>query len=173
MVPDKINMILEDRVISLEEKLSVVNTEIMALRSFITEQLLLIKTIVKEKSTDSSVCDPNKFSDEIKHLREENNSKTCIIQTLLENRKYIQNTPDLRTLDINRSELKSTNPFILRNKSLSNTKQPPSNLITTSENTENSLDANNANAISIEDNNAESYSNKSNKLKNISISTEK
>ena len=43
--------------------------------------------MANEKSTDSSVCDPNKFSDEIKYLREENNTKYCIIQTLLENQK--------------------------------------------------------------------------------------
>ena len=37
------------------------------------EQLLIIKTMAKEKSTDSSAWDPNKFRDEIKYLREENN----------------------------------------------------------------------------------------------------
>ena len=136
--------------------------------------------MAKEKSTDSSACDPNKFSDEIKYLRGENNTKNCIIQTSLENQKNIQNTPDSRTLDINRNELKSTNPCILPKKSLSNIKPPSSNLTTTSnsfdllsENTENRLDANNVNVISIEDNKAESYSNKSNKLNNTSISTEK
>ena len=148
LVPDKINIIPEDKIISLEEKISVLNTKITALSSFIIEQLLVIKTMAKEKSTDLSVCDPNKFSDEIKRLREENNSKNCIIQTLLENQKNIQNTPHSRTLDINRNELKNTNPFILRKKSLSNIKSPSSTLITTSntfdllsENTENSLDA--------------------------------
>ena len=85
---------------------------------------------MKEKSTDSFVCDPNKFSDEIKYLREENDTQNCIIQTLLENQKYIQNTPDLRTLDINRNELKSINPFIISKKSLSNIKPLSSNLKT-------------------------------------------
>ena len=134
--------------------------------------------MAKEKSTASSVGDPNKFSDKIKYLREENNTKNCIIQTLLENQKNIQNTPDSRTLDINRNEPKSTNHFILPKESSSNIKPPPSNKITTSnsfdllpENCENSLDANNV--ISIEDNNAESYSNKSDKPNNTSISTEK
>ena len=37
--------------------------------------------------TDSSACDPNKFSDEIKYLREENNTNNCDIQALLENQK--------------------------------------------------------------------------------------
>ena len=90
MVPDKTNIILEERVISLEEKISVLNTEITTLRFFIIEQLLVIKTMVKEKSTDSSVCDPNKFSNEIKYLGEENNTKNCIIQTLIENQKIFR-----------------------------------------------------------------------------------
>ena len=85
----------------------------MALRSVIIEQLLFIKTMSKEKSRDLSVCDPNKFSDEIKYPREENNTKNCIIRMSLENQKNIQNTPDSRTLDIkldiNRNDLKSTN----------------------------------------------------------------
>ena len=79
VVPNKANIILEERVISLEEKICALNTEITALRSSIIEQLLVIKTMAKGKSTDSSVCDPNKFSDEIKYLREENNTKNCII----------------------------------------------------------------------------------------------
>ena len=45
--------------------------------------------MAKEKSTDSSVFDPNKFNDEIKYLREENNTKNCIIQTLLGNKKKL------------------------------------------------------------------------------------
>ena len=130
--------------------------------------------MAKEKSTASSVCDPNKFSDEIKYLREENNTQNCIIQTLLENQKNIQNTPDSTTLDINRNEPKSTNHFILPKKSSSNIKPPPSNQITTSNSLDllpENCDANNV--ISIEDNNAESYSNKSNKPNNTSISNEK
>ena len=111
----------------------------------------------------------------MKYLREENNSKNCIIQTLLEHQKNIQNTPDSRTLDINRNELKSTNPFILPKKSSSNIKPPSFNLIAASNIfdllSENSLGT--SNVISIEDNNAESYSNKSNKPNNTSISLEK
>ena len=79
MVPDKTNIILEDRVISLEVEIYVLNTEITALMSFIIKQLLVFKTMAKEKSTDSSVRDPNKFSAEIKYLREENNTKMCTI----------------------------------------------------------------------------------------------
>ena len=81
---------------------------------------------------------------------------------LLENQKNVQNTPDSRTVDINRNKLKSTNPFFLPKKSLSNIKLPSSNLITTSssfdllsENTEKCLDT--SNVISAEDNNPESY----------------
>ena len=47
-MPDKTNIILEDWVISLEEKISILNTETTALRSFIIEQLLVIKTMGKK-----------------------------------------------------------------------------------------------------------------------------
>ena len=59
LVQDETNIILEDRVISLEEKISVLNTEITGLRSFIIKQLLIIKRMAKEKLKDSSVLDPN------------------------------------------------------------------------------------------------------------------
>ena len=147
----------------------------MALKSFITQKLFVIKTMIK-KLTDWSVCNLNKFSDEIKYLREETYTKNCIIQTLLENQKNIQNMPDLRTADTNCNKFKSTNLFNLPIKSLSNIKPQSSNLITTSNsfdllsgNTKNSYDPNNV--ISTEDNNAESYSNKRNKANNTSIST--
>ena len=68
MVSDERNIVLEDWVIFLEKKIFVLNTEIAALRSFIIEQLLVIKTMAKEKSTDSSAWDPSKFSHEIKYL---------------------------------------------------------------------------------------------------------
>ena len=48
--------------------MSVLNTKITAWKSFIINQLSVIKTMAKEKSTDSSACDPNKFSNEIKHM---------------------------------------------------------------------------------------------------------
>ena len=48
-MPDKTNIILEDREIFLEVKISVLNTEITTLRSFIMEQLLAFKTMTKEK----------------------------------------------------------------------------------------------------------------------------
>ena len=107
--------------------------------------------------------------------------KTVLFKRYFKNRfrilqKNIQNTPDSRTLDISSNKPKSTNHFILPKKSSSNIKSPSCNQIATSnsfdllsENTENSLDANNV--ISIEDNNAESYSNK--RPSNTSISTEK
>ena len=65
MVSDERNVVLEDWVIFLEKKIFVLNT---ALRSFIIGQLLVIKTMAKEKSADSSVWDLNKFSHEIKYL---------------------------------------------------------------------------------------------------------
>ena len=55
----------KDRVLSLEEKIYMLNTEITALRYFTIEQQLLVKTMAKDKLTDLYVCDSNKFSDEI------------------------------------------------------------------------------------------------------------
>ena len=43
--------------------------------------------------------------------------KNCIIQRLLENRRNTQKTPDSRTLHKNRNQFKSTNLFILPEKS--------------------------------------------------------
>ena len=48
MVPDKTNTILKNRVISLEEKIRTLNTEIMVLKSFINQKLFVIKTMKKK-----------------------------------------------------------------------------------------------------------------------------
>ena len=53
-------MLLEDKIASLEENISVPNKELTALRSFIIEQLLVIKETAKEtSSTDSSLSESN------------------------------------------------------------------------------------------------------------------
>ena len=90
-------------------------------------------------------------------MREENNTKNCIIQTLLENQKNCQNTSDLRRY-FNHNESKSTNHFILPKKRSSNIKPTSSNQKTKSntfgflsQNSENSPDA--KNVISVEDRN--------------------
>ena len=54
-ISENTNMLLEDKIASLEENISVLNTEITALRSFIIEQLLVIKKSAKETSIDSSL----------------------------------------------------------------------------------------------------------------------
>ena len=178
-MPDKTNIILEDRVTSLEEKIFVLNTESTTLRSFVIEQLLLSKQWRKKNqrihvTQTSSVMKQN-------ICEKKATPKTVLFKRYFKNRfrilqKNIQNTPDSRTLDISSNKPKSTNHFILPKKSSSNIKSPSCNQIATSnsfdllsENTENSLDANNV--ISIEDNSAESYSNK--RPSNTSISTEK
>ena len=48
MVPDKTNTILKNRVISLEEKIRTLNTEIMVLKSFINQKIFVIKTMIKK-----------------------------------------------------------------------------------------------------------------------------
>ena len=70
------------------------------MRSFIIEQLLVIKKTAKETSSvGSSQSELNRLQDEITYLREECNTKNCIIQTLLENQKVIQNTVNTESFD--------------------------------------------------------------------------
>ena len=84
-------MLLEDKITLLEENVSVLNTEITALRSFIIEQLLVIKKTAKETSSvGSSQSELNRLQDEITYLREKYKTKNCIIQTLLENQKLFR-----------------------------------------------------------------------------------
>ena len=91
LVRDKTNIILEEKVISLEEKISVLNEEITALRYFITEQLLLIKTMAKEKSTDSSYVTQTSSLMKQNIWEKKIIPKNCIIQTLIENqKKYLE-----------------------------------------------------------------------------------
>ena len=72
------------------------------MRSFIIEQLLVIKKTAKETSSvGSSQSELNRLQDEITYLREECNTKNCIIQTLLENQKVIQNTVNTWRFDKN------------------------------------------------------------------------
>ena len=61
-ISENANKFLEDKIASLEENASVLNTVIAALRSFIIEQLLVIKKAAKETSSvDSSLSESNKL----------------------------------------------------------------------------------------------------------------
>ena len=98
-ISENANMLLEDKIASLEENMSVLNTEITALSSFIIEQLLVIKKSAKETSIDSSLSQSNSLRDEITYLRDECKTKNCIIQSLLENQNVFQNTVNTGKLE--------------------------------------------------------------------------
>ena len=69
------------------------NTEITALRSFIIEQLLVMKKTAKETSSvGSPQSELNRLQEETTYPREECKTKNSIIQTLLENQKVIQSS---------------------------------------------------------------------------------
>ena len=69
-VSENANMLLEDKIASLEENVSVFNAEITVLRSFSIEQLLVMKKTTEETSSvDSSLSESNKLRDDITHLR--------------------------------------------------------------------------------------------------------
>ena len=69
-VSENANMLLEDKIASLEENVSVLNAEITLLRSFSIEQLLVMKKTTEETSSvDSSLSESNKLRDDITHLR--------------------------------------------------------------------------------------------------------
>ena len=122
-ISENANMLLEDKIASLEENISVLNTEITALRSFIIEQLLVIKKSAKETSIDSSLSQSNSFRDEITYLRDECKTKNCIIQSLLENQNVFQNTANTGKLE----------PFIVRKKYASNIRTPEHHHASTTE----------------------------------------
>ena len=61
-ISENANKFLEDKIASLEENASVLNTVIAPFRSFIIEQLLVIKKAAKETSSvDSSLSESNKL----------------------------------------------------------------------------------------------------------------
>ena len=152
-------MLLEDKIASLEENISMLNTEITALRSFIIEQLLVIKKSAKETSIDSSLSQSNSLRDEITYLRDECETKNCIIQSLLENQNVFQNTVNTGKLE----------PFIVPKKFASNIRTPLADSISTSNSfellSENIQEANHASTT-------ETNTVKDSKIKNANTSNE-
>ena len=79
----------------------------------------MIKKTAKETSlVGSSQPESNRLQDEITYLREECKTKTCIIQTLLENQKVIQSIVNTGSFDKNTKF--HTEPFITPKKFASN-----------------------------------------------------
>ena len=67
------------------------------MKSFIEDQMLILRQSRKDSTLQKLPCDRNsetaRLTEEIAYLRNENRTKSCIIQTLLENDNIQQKTP--------------------------------------------------------------------------------
>ena len=70
---------------SLEEMVNLLNIEVIAMKSFIEYQMLIVRQSRKDSTLEKSPCDHNseiaRLTEEIAYLRNENRTKICIIQT--------------------------------------------------------------------------------------------
>ena len=85
---------------SLEEKVNLLNIEVIAMKSSTEDQMLILK-----QSREDSTLKKSPFyhkseiaREEIANLHNENRTKSCIIQTLLENGNTEQNNRSLQHL---------------------------------------------------------------------------
>ena len=86
--------------LSLEEIVNLLNTEVIAMQSFIVDQVLILKQSLKDSTPEKS---PSDISSEVKRLKEvngillqqnesllqKNSSKNTIIQLLIKNQEYL------------------------------------------------------------------------------------
>ena len=81
-----------------------------AMKSFVTEQISLIKNSVNDKFGNNTQLqeksNKKNSTEEIFHLREENTEKNCIIQTLMENQNNLLKR--FKSVDGNCSEIFSS-----------------------------------------------------------------
>ena len=79
----------KNEITTLYEKLREITTEMKEMKSFVREQILLIENSVNDKLGNNAQLQEKSnekyLIEEIRHLREENKTKNCIIQTLMEN----------------------------------------------------------------------------------------
>ena len=77
------------------------------MKSFLREQILLIENSVNDKLGNNAQLQEKSnekyIIEEIHHLREENKTKKCIIQTLMENQNNLLNR--IKSTDGNHSEM--------------------------------------------------------------------
>ena len=96
---------------SLEEKVNLLNIEVIAMKFFIEEQMLILRQSRKDSTLQKSPCDHNseiaRLTEEIADLRNENRTKSCIIQTLLENYNKQQ-----KPLATNKSDFIAPNKYV-------------------------------------------------------------
>ena len=91
-------MLLEGKIVSLEENASLLNSfEIIYYWTNISDK----KTAKETSSVGLSLSESNRIRHEITYLPEECIIQNCIIQTLLENQKVIQNTVNTGRFDKN------------------------------------------------------------------------
>ena len=94
---------------SLEGKVNLLNIEIIAMKSFIEDEMLILRQSRK------SSCDHNseiaRLTEKTAYLRNENRTKSCIVQTLLENDNTQQKPPVP-----NKSDFKVSNIYVRSSK---------------------------------------------------------
>ena len=100
----------KNEITTLYEKLREITTEMKEMKSFVREQILLIKDSVNDKFGNNAQLQEKSnekyLIEEIRHLREENKKKNCIIQTLFEKKNNLLNRS--KSIDGNHSEMFST-----------------------------------------------------------------
>ena len=102
---------VRDTFSALEEKVNLLNIEIIAMKSFIEDQMLILRQSTKDSTLQKSSCDHNskiaRLTEEITYLRNEKRTKSCIIQTLLEDDNTQQKPPVP-----NKSDFKVPNKYV-------------------------------------------------------------
>ena len=100
----------QNEVRTLYEKLGEIITEMKAMKSFVIEQILLVKNSVNEKLNNNTQLQEKSnekhLTEEIRHLREESKTKKYIILTLIENQYHLLKR--IKSIDENQSEMFST-----------------------------------------------------------------
>ena len=80
------------------------------MKSFVIEQILLVKNSVNEKLSNKTQLQEKSnekhLTEEIRHLREESKTKKYIIPTLIENQYHLLKR--IKSIDENQSEMFST-----------------------------------------------------------------
>ena len=79
---------------SMKDHISVLNTEITVIRSFILELMVILKKSappISDTYPGQNYQYINVLLEQIHHLGQENENKTCIIQELIENQNDFQN----------------------------------------------------------------------------------
>ena len=76
---------VRDTTRSLEEKVNLLNIEVIAMKSFIEDQMLIVRQSRKDSTLQKSPCNHNseiaRLTEEIAYLRYKNRTKSCTIQT--------------------------------------------------------------------------------------------